>query len=328
MTANEITFSIRLPNSGPYTSSDAVREVALLADELGFEALTVHDHIPRSRKQNWHFSAGSVDDVKENQAPDLFEAMTALTFAAGLTKRIKLCPTGIVLPLRDPLLLAKQSATLHVLSGGRFILGLAIGASRDEFEILGVPFRERGKRTDEYLEVIRRVFDEAPFASADGPNVKFSNAEFFPKPANLPIWICGKVEASMRRVARYGHCFLPAGFSVDLYREKLKLLHEVLDREGRPRAEILCGLETFITVREEEGAADRDATSTLTHWYGGLEKGKESNFIGTPEGISERIARYVELGVRHFELKFITRGLADQLEMMRLIAAEIAPKFA
>src|SRR4051812_35974943 len=131
-----ITFSIRLPNSGPYTTPNAVTAVATLADELGFEALTVHDHIPRSRKQNRHFSAGSVDLVDEGQDPILYEAMTTLAFVAGVTSRIRLFPTGITLPTRDPRLLAKQAATLHELSQGRFMLGITIGASADEFDVM------------------------------------------------------------------------------------------------------------------------------------------------------------------------------------------------
>jgi len=327
MDDHPITFSIRLPNSGPYTTPHAVAAVAKLADELGFEALTVHDHIPRSRRQNRHFSAGSVDLVDETQDPILYEAMTTLTFAAALTRKIRLFPTGITLPTRDPRLLAKQAATLHALSQGRFMLGITIGASADEFEIMQVPFNERGKRTDESLEALARIFDAQPLTSFSGRTVQFANAEFFPKPTDLPIWICGKGEAAMRRVARYGAGFLPAGFTLATYREKMPLLDEQLALAARSRADVVCGLETFILLRDDAQVAVRDASSTLMYWYQDVEKGLDCNMVGTPASVIEQMKAYVAIGVRHFELKFIAQGLEDQLFMMRTIAERIVPAF-
>ncbi len=327
MPVHPVTFSIRLPNSGPYTTPRAVDEVAVAADELGFEALTVHDHIPRSRRQNRHFSAGSVDMVTDDQDPVLYEAMTVLTFAAAITKRIRLFPTGITLPTRDPRLLAKQAATLHELSGGRFMLGVTIGASADEFEVMQVPFNERGKRTDEYLEVLSRIFDPAPLTSYEGRTTRFANGEFYPKPRDLPIWICGKVEAAMRRVAQYGAGFLPAGFTLDVYRDKLPLLDQQLALAGRSRPDIVCGLESFILIRDDAEEAVRDAASTLIYWYKDLEKGKACNFIGTPATVIEEMRAYVDIGVTHFELKFIAKSLDDQLRMMKLISNEVVPAF-
>jgi probable F420-dependent oxidoreductase len=324
----EITFSVRLPNSGPYSDAHAIREVALLGEELGYEALTVHDHISRSRTQNRHFSAGNVDLVTDDQLPNLYEAMTTLAFAAGLTKRIRLCPTGIILPLRDPRLLAKEASTLHTLSGGRLILGLVIGASPHEFEIIGVPFKERGRRTDEYIEALRRIFDEAPFTEVDGPNVHFENAEFQPKPKGLPIWLCGKGEAAMRRVAHYGQGFLPGDFSPDECREKLNRLDEYLARAGRSRQEIVCGNEIFICARGSVEEAERDAESTMFYRHKKLENARERFLVGSPASICEHIGRYIDAGTHHFELKFVARSLEDQLEMMRRIAEEIVPAFS
>lgn len=322
-----VTFSARLPNSGPYATAKAVADVAVAADELGYEALTVHDHIPRSRRQNRHFSAGSVDFVQEGQDPILYEAMTTLTFVAPLTRRTYLFPTGITLPLRDPRLLAKQAATLHDLSGGRFRLGITIGAAADEFEIMQVPFNERGRRTDEALEALRRIFDPEPLTSFEGRTVHFRDGEFYPKPRDLDIWICGKGEAALRRVARYGAGFLPAGFTVDAYRERLPILDRELADAGRPRNDVVCGIELFVSVRADAEEAVRDAASTLIYWYDDVESGRERNIVGTPEAMIDRLRAYHGLGVRHFELKFIARSLEDQVEMMGLVAAKVMPAF-
>ena len=327
MIAQPVTFSIRLPNSGPYTTPRAIAEVAVAADALGFEALTVHDHIPRSRRQNRHFSAGSVDFVEENQDPILYEVVATLAYAAALTKRTLLFPTGITLPTRDPRLLAKQVATLHELSGGRFRLGITIGASAEEFTVMQVPFNERGRRTDEHLEVLARIFDPTPLTSFEGRTVSFVDGEFYPKPVNLPIWICGKGEAAIRRVVRYGEGFLPAGLSLEGYRERLPMLEHALAEASRPRADVICGLETFVVVRRDANEALRDATSTLVYWYKDLEAGRLCNMVGTPDMVVEQIRAYVDIGVRHFELKFIARSLEDQLDMMRLIASDVVPAF-
>ena len=321
------TFSVRLPNSGPYTTAEAVEKVAVAGDRLGFEALTVHDHISRSRRQNRHFSAGSVDVVDDEQDPVLYEAMITLAYAAGVTRRILLFPTGITLPTRDPRLLAKQVATLHELSGGRFRLGITIGASADEFAIMEVPFNERGRRTDENLEAIARIFDPAPLTSFDGRTVRFVDGEFYPKPRRLPIWICGKGEAALRRVVRYGEGFLPAGFTLEAYRERLPLLERELAGAARPRSEVICGLETFIAVRGNADQALREAASTLIYWHKDVDMGHRCNLIGTPAMVIERIKGYADLGVRHFELKFIARSLTDQLEMMQLVAEHVVPAF-
>jgi alkanesulfonate monooxygenase SsuD/methylene tetrahydromethanopterin reductase-like flavin-dependent oxidoreductase (luciferase family) len=190
-----------------------------------------------------------------------------------------------------------------------------------------VPFNERGRRTDENLEVIRRIFDPAPLTSFEGATVCFSGGEFFPKPRKLPIWICGKGEAALRRVARYGAGFLPAGLSLDAYCERLPLLEQKLAAASRPRNEIVCGLETFVAVREDADEALRDAASTLIYWYKDVDTGRKCNMIGTPAMLIEQMSSYVKIGVRHFELKFIARSVTDQIEMMRLIAARVVPAF-
>jgi len=207
------------------------------------------------------------------------------------------------------------------------MLGVTVGAAADEFEVMQVPVKERGKRTDEYLEVMRRIFDEAPLTNVEGRTVTFSGGEFFPKPKHLPIWICGKGDAAMRRVAQYGHGFLPAGFTLDLYRERLQSLDAALAKANRAREDIICGLETFILIRSDPEQAVRDATSTMVYWYKDIEKGKACNLIGTPAMIIDRLRAYVDIGVRHFELKFIAKNLQDQLDMMRLIATAVVPAF-
>jgi alkanesulfonate monooxygenase SsuD/methylene tetrahydromethanopterin reductase-like flavin-dependent oxidoreductase (luciferase family) len=105
------------------------------------------------------------------------------------------------------------------------------------------------------------------------------------------------------------------------------VLEQALADAARPRDTVVCGLETFVSVRENADEALRDATSTLVYWYKDVDTGRQCNMIGTPKMVIDQMNGYVEIGVRHFELKFIARSLEDQIGMMRLIAAQVVPAF-
>ncbi|MAH21546.1 MAG: hypothetical protein CMO12_01895, partial [Thaumarchaeota archaeon] len=121
-------FGVRLPNSGPFAIPSVVLEVARKAERLGYDLLTAHDHIPWGESQKYHFSAGTVEALdKTDSKLNFYESSTVLAYVAAATTRIKLLPAAFVLPLRHPLVLAKQVATLNQLSGGRLIFCASIG---------------------------------------------------------------------------------------------------------------------------------------------------------------------------------------------------------
>ena len=142
-------FGIGLPHFRQLASTEAIATVAQQAEALGFDSIWVSDHIVVP-----HSAIPRFGEV-------FFEPFTTLAYVAGKTQRIRLGTSVIILPYRNPLFMAKALATLDVLSGGRLIVGAAVGWPAEEFEALGIPFRERGARSDEALQVMRALWTEA-----------------------------------------------------------------------------------------------------------------------------------------------------------------------
>jgi len=173
--------------------------VARTADELGFHSLAIPEHIVIP------------NDMVPLMGPSWSHAMTAMSFVAGATSRIVVDSSVIVLPYHDPVVFAKAVATLDVLSGGRVRVSIGVGHAEREFEILRVPFHERGKVSDEYLDAIVELWtSDAP--EFHGTYVDFADVAFEPKPVQRPhppIWIGGNTGAARRRVTAHGDGWCP-----------------------------------------------------------------------------------------------------------------------
>jgi probable F420-dependent oxidoreductase len=180
------------------TGADVLR-VARTADAAGWDWLTIPEHLVMPR---------AMADVMGGRFP---EGLAAAAVLAGATERIKLLTYVLVLPYRDPVMLAKQIATVDFLSGGRFTLGTAVGHLEGEFEILRVPFAERGPRTDECIRAMKELWT-SPTPSFKGRFVAFDDVVFEPKPVQRPhppILIGGNSRPAMRRAATLGDGWLP-----------------------------------------------------------------------------------------------------------------------
>ncbi|MGI0081644.1 MAG: LLM class flavin-dependent oxidoreductase, partial [Nitrososphaerales archaeon] len=179
-------FGVRLPNSGPLANRANMIQVALEAELLGFHSIWVHDHILWGSEQHrTHLSAGSAEALDESQKPNFYESITTLSYLASMTKKVKLGMAVLVLPLRNPVVAAKQLANLDILSEGRLIVGVAPGApniTKSEFAAVGVSYEERGKVTDEYMAAIRKIWSEN-LPSFSGKYTNFNEVQIFPKPA-------------------------------------------------------------------------------------------------------------------------------------------------
>ncbi len=182
---------VALPNFGVGSSKESLIEIAVTAEELGYGALGVADHllIPRGNPSRYE---------------RVFEAFTTLAYVAAVTKRIRLMPSVVVLPMRNPIIVAKEAATLDVLSDGRLVLGLGAGWNEGEFANLGASFTERGRRMDEGIDLIRHLFSgtHKPFR---GRFYSYQDGVFDPVPlkgTSLPLMIGGNSDAALRRAAR------------------------------------------------------------------------------------------------------------------------------
>src|SRR5579862_2045754 len=182
-------LGIHLPHIGQKASADAIRRAAIQAEDLGFADVWVSEHIIVPKDHAYPPSAIFWDPV------------LSLTWAAACTRRVGLGTSVLVLPMRHPLPLAKELATLQNLSEGRLILGAGVGWLEAEFAALGVPFNERGRRTDEGIAMMRAVWSDDPvsFAARWIPAV-IEDMRSLPRPeVPIPIWIGGGSEAAIRR---------------------------------------------------------------------------------------------------------------------------------
>ena len=150
-------FGIHLPHVGPFATPEAITAVARKAEELGYHSLWVSDHIITPRKIDSPYPGGR---YRVQPEWPFLEPVSTLLFAAAVTKRVRLGTSVLVITQRQPLILAKQLATLDFLSGGRLIFGAGAGWMKEEFQALNVPIANHGPRMAEYLEVIRRCWTE------------------------------------------------------------------------------------------------------------------------------------------------------------------------
>ena len=186
-------YGVHLPHIGRKAGPALIREAAVQAERLGFDDVWVSEHIIVPR------------DAAYPPSPAFYEPVLTLTWAAAATERVRLGTSVLVLPMRHPLPLAKELATLQNLSGGRLILGAGVGWMEAEFAALGARFHERGKRMDEGLALMRAVWTEDPVSFPTAViEARVEDMRMQPLPvAPIPVWIGGASEPALARAARH-----------------------------------------------------------------------------------------------------------------------------
>jgi probable F420-dependent oxidoreductase len=226
-------------NVGACTRPDVLARVAERAEEVGLESLWVSEHLVLADPR-------VPPSPMEPQEP-ILEPVTTLAFVAARTTTLRLGTGVLVLPLRNPVVLAKELATLDVLSGGRLIVGIGVGYVDREFEAIGAPFERRGERTDAYLAGMRSMWaDAAP--AADDAFVRFSGIQSRPRPAQQPhppVVVGGWSRPALRRAAEHAHGWYGWGLDPDRTAQVLSTLREELLLRRRDPA--LGELEITIT---------------------------------------------------------------------------------
>jgi probable F420-dependent oxidoreductase len=205
-----VKFALHLSNI-VYPDAAGAAQLGKWAEAAGFDTILAIDHVvlPENYTTRYPYSAtGEMPAAATEPYPD---PLIWLAFLAAATTRIKLLTGVIILPQREPVALAKQVATLDVMSGGRMELGIGVGWLREEFEALGVPFERRGKRADEYIGAMRALWAPGT-AQYAGEFVKFPPVHCYPKPAAgaVPIIVGGHSDAAARRAGRLGNGFFPS----------------------------------------------------------------------------------------------------------------------
>src|SRR3954463_15773947 len=187
-------LGIHLPQYGRVASADAIVRAARLAEERGFADVWVSDHIVHPAAQDY-------------PSPYLFDPLLALTWAAAATTEVGLGTSVLVMPQHHPLWLANATSSLDALSGGRLTLGVGVGWSEAEFDALDQSFHDRGRRTDEALEILQACWTTDP-TSFSGEHYDFADIRVQPKPAHpIDVWIGGRGPAARHRAQRFGTGF-------------------------------------------------------------------------------------------------------------------------
>jgi probable F420-dependent oxidoreductase len=231
-------FALHFGNNTFPDAAGAAR-LARLAEAAGFDSVFAVDHvvIPDDYASTYPYAAtGRLPGDRASPFPD---PLIWMAFAAAATTRLRLMTGVIILPQREPLVLAKQVATLDAMSGGRIELGIGVGWLREEFAALGVPFERRGRRADEYVAAMRALWREDG-ASFAGEFVRFERVSCNPKPVarGVPIIVGGHSEAAARRAGRLGDGFFPSiGAQVDTM-PLLDLARRTAEAAGRDPAAV------------------------------------------------------------------------------------------
>ncbi len=231
----------------------AIRTIATNSERLGFSTLYAVEHVIFTDDYERKYPYSQAGELPGPTHMTLYDPFIALTYAAACTTRVRL-GTGISLvPMHNPVILAKEIASLDQLAEGRFMLGVGIGWMAEEFQAAGVPFEDRGKRCNEYVEAMQQLWGNER-ASYSGEFVRFQNIRCNPKPVKggrLPVTVGGETTAAMKRVARYGTGWFGYMNSPEMAEEKIKKLHRILAEHGRKPEEV----ELIITPNDPKYAA-------------------------------------------------------------------------
>lgn len=221
-------------------SAEVLRALGREAEDRGFESIWVAEHVVLFDDYESRYPYAADGRFPGAGDSGLLEPLTALTYLAAVTDRIRL-GTGICLvPQRNPVYTAKQVVDLDCLSGGRVDFGIGVGWLREEFEALAVPFARRGARTDEYLQVMRSLWTD-DVSSFEGEHYTLPACRMYPKPVQRPhppIHVGGESAAAMRRAARHGEGWYSFNRLPDELDEPLERLDAMLAEEGRTRADL------------------------------------------------------------------------------------------
>ena len=299
-------------------------EIAQMAEKLGFDSLWGNDHITP-----WE----TLRATHGQQPLNWYEILITMACCATATERIELGLGVIVMPFRDIVILAKQLATLDVFSGGRLLFGVGIGTVRDEFELLRPRQLKanRGAMLDESLEALRLLFTE-PVASFSGRYYAFEKVNLYPKPIQkpLPLYISGRVEATLERVAKSATGLMTMAAPPDALRAKVNDLRTACEKEGRDVSEIDVTISAALSLDStRERAIERFTNSAVGRRFAGrgsMDQFVSGNLIGTTNEVADRINQLGEAGLTHIAIQHVAADSYDVMkEQMQIFAEKVLP---
>lgn len=273
-------LGIGLPNTVRGATGEAVLEWARRADEGPFASVGVFDRL----------------------VYDSLDPLMTLAAVAGATRRVRLATTVVIGPLRNPVVLAKEAATLDVLSGGRLTLGLALGARRDDYEAAGVEYAERGKQLDEQLRILRDTWEDGRI----GPTPV--------QPGGPELIVGGLDDAAFARASRYADGFIHNGGPPRIFARSVDKARAAWLDAGRPGQPRVWGMAYF-ALGDVEATAGRDYLLDYYAFTGPFAERIAAGLLTTPQAVIQYIRGYAEAGCDHLVL-FPTSANISQLDRL------------
>ncbi len=289
-------YGVAIPHANAFATPEALRAMARAVEDLGFDSLWVSDHI--------------IVPEGSSYIPEFMdEPLATLAFLAAETRHVTLGTSVLIVPYRDPVFAAKFLGTVDYLSSGRLVVGVGAGWLEEEFAALGVPFGERGPRTDEYLRVYRNLW-ETETSSFEGRWKTYTKMRMFPKAGpsrrgTIPIWVGGNGTASIRRAAELGDGWHPINLTPAEFGSYVAKYRRQCERFGKEPGPI-C-------LRHMPGGRTRPA-------------GGAWPLSGDSEELAADIRAYAAAGLDELMLSLPARNLSELLTMLRRFAREVCPR--
>ncbi|HXH11885.1 MAG TPA: LLM class F420-dependent oxidoreductase [Alphaproteobacteria bacterium] len=247
-----------LPHIGPAASPRAIVQAAQRAETLGYDSLWVTDRLLYPITPQTPYPA-TPDGALPEAYKSVLDPVETLTFAAAHTQRIALGTSVLDLPFYHPVVLARRLTTLDVLSGGRLRMGFGLGWSQDEFDAVGASRRERGRRADEFLRVLKAIWTTDP-VEFQGEFYRIPRSIIRPKPVQQPhppIYLAAFASAALKRAATMADGWNPTGLPVEAMRQMVGQLHEMARAAGRDPAALEVVVRANLTITPQTLGADR-----------------------------------------------------------------------
>ncbi len=314
MTQLSGTFGIAARNFTAYPELPDVHalvDYGVRMEQFGFDSLWVWDHVLLGVEPNF----------------PIIEALTLLTAVAARTTKIKLGTGILVLPLRNPVMLAKQLSSMDLLSDGRLILGMASGWYKREFDAVGVPFEKRGKIMDENLDILTRFWTE-DMVKGDFMYHKIPAGVMYPKPAQKPrppILIGGYVDRVLKRAALSGDGWLTYFYTAESFAKSWAKVRDFAKEGGKDPDTLLNGSQLPIRIGKSRAAIESEMMEWLTKewdYAAWSESTKNSAILGTVDECVEQLKAHLAAGVQ----KLIFVPYRYEMEQIEIIARDIIPR--
>lgn len=298
-------YGFSIPHRGPMANRADIMTIARHGEAQGYAYCSVPDHILVPRNIGSLYPYSDTGEFPGTATGESMEQIAVMAFLAGITERLRILASVMVIPHRHPLQAAKALATIDQLTNGRVTLGCGAGWMVEEFVMIGAePFEERGRITDEYIRVMKEVWSNDDPAY-HGDYVDFADVYFRPQPAQRPhppIWIGGESAPALRRAVALGDSWYPIATNpqfplttLSRYRKRIARLHELAEEAGRDPATIELNYAAAWNV----GASET------------MEDGERRLFAGSVDEIAEDVAAMAEIGVKHLFLSHHARSKAE-----------------